>query len=215
MFRGVVAHKFYKVIARKPCFGFGAYELMRKSRACLTFCLLLSLLFFSNWLIRVCYGPTALSFGLSAEPLSVTIAVGGSGQSTLNVSAKGNPAVLPADLSTSSIGGVTTDLNPQQVTFPPSEGEWYYNQSTLTISATSSAIPGVYSLTVYADFGITIRNVNITVTILGSDYGNTVVGGHIAPNDKSTIAAPHVTSVAIAAALMICIAAAVRKKHGC
>jgi hypothetical protein len=180
----------------------------------LTFCFFLLLLLFSSWLIRVCYAPVAVSFGLSAEPLSVTIAVGGSGQSTINVSAEGNMGYVPVDLSASSIGGVTTNFNPQQVTIPPSGGEWHYNQSTLTISASGSATPRVYTLTVYANFGVGTPNVNITLTILGSGYGNIIVGGYIAPDAQPTMLAPNMTLIGFVATLTVCIVVAVRKKHG-
>jgi hypothetical protein len=130
----------------------------------------------------------------------------------INVSAKGNPVNLPVDLSASSIGGVTTTYDPQQVTIPPSGGEWHYNQSTLTISAGGSATPGVYVLTVYADFGITTLNVNITLTILESSRRNTV-GGRIASDDNLMTVAPYMALIGLVATLTVCIAVAARKKH--
>jgi hypothetical protein len=118
--------------------------------------------------------------GLSANPLSVTVPVGGTGQSTINVSGKGNPAPWPVDLSASSISGVSTSFNPQQVILPPSEGEWSSVQSILTINAGISAVPGMYSLTVYADFGIPgTRSVSIALTITGDQQPDTTVGGYI------------------------------------
>jgi hypothetical protein len=154
----------------------------------------------------------AVGFGLSADPLSVTITVGGSGQSTVNVSANGNPVTLPVNLSASSISGVSTDFDPQPVNIPPSGGQWHYNLSTLTISAGGSATPGVYDLTVYADFGITIRNVTITLTILGSE-GDTVVGGEILPVDKLMVLAPRMALTGLVDVLVVCIVVVARKKR--
>jgi hypothetical protein len=117
--------------------------------------------------------------GLSADPLSVTVPVGGTGQSTINVSGKGNPAPWPVDLSASSINGVSANFNPQQVMLPPSEGEWNSNQSILTIDAGVSAVPRTYNLTVYADFGDITRSVSIALTITGDQQPDTTVGGYI------------------------------------
>jgi len=128
---------------------------------------------------RLCYAPVAIGTGLSANPLSVTVPVGGTGQSTINVSGKGNPAPWPVDLSASSINGVSTNFNPQQVILPPSQGEWNSNQSILTINAGIFAVPGTYNLTVYADFGIITRNVSIALTITDDQQLNITVGGYI------------------------------------
>ena len=128
---------------------------------------------------RPCYAPVAIGTGLSADPLSVTVPVGGTGQSTINVSGKGNPAPWPVDLSASSISGVFTNFDPQQVTLPPSEGEWNSNQSILTIGAGVFAVPGTYNLTVYADFGVVTLNVSIALTITGDQQPDTIVGGYI------------------------------------
>jgi hypothetical protein len=160
----------------------------------------------------VSYAPIALSFGLSAEPLSVSVNVGGSVESLINVSAKGNPVDLPVDLSASSVAGVTTTFDPQQVIMPPSVGEWHSNQSTLIISAGGSAISGVYVLTVYADFGLETLNVNITLTILETGGRNTV-GGRIASDDNPLDMAPYIALTGAIAAATVCIALGVRKKH--
>jgi len=128
---------------------------------------------------RLCYAPLIISTGLTADPLSVTVPVGGTGQSTIIVLGKGNLAPWSVDFSASSISGVSTSFNPQQVILPPSGGEWNSNQSILTINAGISAVPGTYSLTVYADFGVFTRNVGIALTITGDQQPDTTVGGYI------------------------------------
>lgn len=148
-------------------------------RTCLFCCILSICLLSCGYMARLCYAPVATGTGLSANPLSVTVPVGGTGQSTINVSGKGNPAPWPVDLSASSINGVSTSFNPQQVILPPSGAEWNSNQSILTINAGISAVPGTYSLTVYADFGIITRNVSIALTITGDQQPDTTVGGYI------------------------------------
>jgi hypothetical protein len=65
------------------------------------------------------------------------------------------------------------------VILPPSESGWSSVQSILTINAGISAVPGTYNLTVYADFGITTRNVSIALTITGDQPPDTTVGGYI------------------------------------
>ncbi|RLI16375.1 hypothetical protein DRO44_05280, partial [Candidatus Bathyarchaeota archaeon] len=89
--------------------------------------------------------------------------------------------------SASSITGVSTNFNPQQVIIQPSSGEWNSNQSTLTITVSHAANPGVYTLTVYADFGVIIQNVNITLTIESGGYENVTVGGHVVDSNMLEI----------------------------
>jgi len=108
----------------------------------------------------------AAGAGLSADPLSLTIPLGDSRQSIITVSGKGNPAPWPVDLSASSISGVSTLFDPEQVTIQTNGGDWHYNQSTLTINVGISAALGVVNLTVIADFGMLTRTVNITLTIV-------------------------------------------------
>lgn len=172
-----------------------------KSSFCIVYCILSVGLLFCGYLPRLCYAPIAIGVDLSADPLSVTVHVNGSGQSTINVSGKGNPAPWPVDLSAGSISGVSTDFNPQQVILPPSEGEWNSNQSILTISASGSAAPGIYDLTVYADFGVTNRNVTITLTILGSQQENITVGGYVLDSPSSELVDGRIILTAVVAVI--------------
>ena len=131
-----------------------------------------------------CLAPVAVGFDLSADPQLLEIAVGGSGQSNINVSARGNPGPLPVSLSRSSISGVSTSFDPEPVTIVPSLGEWNSNQSVLTIGVSDSATPGTYPLIVYADFGLVVRNVTITLRIVAWERDEwesdcAAVGGYI------------------------------------
>ena len=103
--------------------------------------------------MNVGYAPCVIHFVLSADPPAVTVVADGSRRSTLNVSAKGDWfSSLTAALSTSSISGAITDVDPQQVIISPSLEEWHHDHSTLTVSSNINAVPGIYTLSVYADF---------------------------------------------------------------
>lgn len=146
----------------------------------------------SCYLVQTCRAPYVISFGLSADPSSLTIPLGSSAQSLINVSAKGNPSPLTANLSASSLSEVSTSFNPQQVIIPTSfpSDEWNSNQSILAITVSHAASLGVYTLTVYADFGLVTRNATITITIEsgvpdGNGRENVTVGGYIVDSNTS------------------------------
>lgn len=171
------------------------------------------LLFFSCF--TCVYAPVGVGAGVTANPLSLTIGLGGSGQSVITVSGKGNPSPWPVDLSASSISGVSTGFDPQQVIIPPSEGgEWNNNQSTLTISVSSSATPGVYNLTVYADFDpFGTLNVNITLTILSSEYESVVVGGYVLDSNPLETVIAWITSTVMMTVIIAVTTSARGKTH--
>lgn len=162
---------------------------------CFVFTVMLFLNVFAN---AATGGKIVVGTDLSSDPLSLTIALGGSSQSNVTVSGKGNPAPWPVDLSASSIGGVSTDFDPAHVIVPtgPPE-EWHHNHSLLTISVSDAATPGVYNLTIYADFGSPERALNITLTIQERHGGDgeimrletTPVGGIIASENEHSIPA--------------------------
>jgi len=166
----------------------------KRSHVYLAICFFSAVLVISCYLVQTCKAPYVIGFGLSADPSSLTIPLGNSAQSLINVSAKGNHAPLTVNLSASSLSGISTNFNPQQVTIPtsyPSE-EWNSNQSTLTITVSHTATPGVYTLTVYADFGLVTRNVTITLTIESGtfesdEHENVTVGGYIVDSNTSEI----------------------------
>jgi len=164
----------------------------------LALCILSTVSLFFSCLVNVSYaGVVAGGVGLSADPLSSTIALGGSGQSNITVSVKGNLGLWPVDLSASSISGVSTNFNPAHVIIPTGPEEWHHNHSILTISVGDSATPGVYNLTVHADFGILERDLNITLTIQegqhggddGDRDGSKPVGGIIVSENEPAIRA--------------------------
>lgn len=159
----------------------------KRRRISLAICLFSIIPLFSCYFVQTCNTAIAVGTSLSAEPSSFTMPLGTSAQSLINVSAKGNPAPLLVNLSASSITGVSTNFNPQQVIIQPSSGEWNSNQSTLTITVSHAANPGVYTLTVYADFGVIIQNVNITLTIESGGYENVAVGGHVVDSNMLEI----------------------------
>jgi hypothetical protein len=142
--------------------------------------------------VQTCKAPYAYGVAVSAEPSSLTIPLGNSAQSLINVSAMNNPAPWTVNLSASSISGASTNFNPQQVTIATSfpSGDWKSNQSILTITVSHAATPGAYTLTVYADFPTITRNATITLTIESGasesdEHENVTVGGYIVDSNTS------------------------------
>jgi uncharacterized membrane protein len=98
-------------------------------------------------------------FELSASPNSLTIVQGTQGNSTITSSIFNgfNSAV---SLSASGMpAGTTVSFNPQTI---PAPGQ---GSSTMTISVSSSAVPGVYNLTVEGVGGGLVRNIPFTLTV--------------------------------------------------
>jgi len=166
----------------------------KRSYISLTICLFSAISLISCYLVQTCNAPYAYGVAVSAEPSSLTIPLGNSAQSLINVSAMNNPAPWTVNLSASSLSGVSTNFNPQQVTIPTSfpSGDWKSNQSILTITVSHAANPGVYTLTVYADFPTITRNATITLTIESGasesdEHENVTVGGYVVDSNTSEI----------------------------
>lgn len=109
--------------------------------------------------------PPIPDFLLTAFPPNLTIPTGNSGQSTMIVTSVNgfteNVRFLPIlDLPT----GVTTSFNPTQIT-PPPNGQ---ANSTLTVSVDSTAIPGNYTLTVFAKGKSQTHSIDIGLEITAS-----------------------------------------------
>jgi len=192
-----------------------------KKRSCifLVICLFSTISLISCYLVQTCNAPFVIRFGLSAEPSSLTIALGSSAQSLINVSVMNNPALWTVNLSASSLSGVSTNFDPQQVTIPPSwpSGEWKSNQSILTITVSPTATPGVYTLTVYASFPSITKNATITLTIgrgaEGNNHENVTVGGYVVDSNNTPEITTEIITLMIAVIIAVPIIRYNKKPH--
>jgi uncharacterized membrane protein len=104
----------------------------------------------------------APDFDISASPTSLTIQQGDSDSSTITItSLNGFSASVDLTVTSSPITGVTTTLDPTQVT-PPADGS---ATSTLTVQVDESATTGTYTLTVTGTSGNLIHSVDIELEI--------------------------------------------------
>lgn len=111
-----------------------------------------------------------VDFSIAANPVSLSMAIGSSGQSTLTLAsingfsgtttltAQVSPTSLTAGLSPAE---PTTSLNPSAVTLSP-RGT---GSATLTVSASLLTTPGTYTVTATATSGGVSHTVMITVTV--------------------------------------------------
>ena len=103
-------------------------------------------------------------FNLTADPSSLTIPKGGSDTSNITVTSMNNFSD-PVDLSIMhEPSGVSSTLNPTQVTPPPNGTA----TSTLTVSVEPTATPGNYTITVKGKGGKMVHAVDIALEIIGS-----------------------------------------------
>ena len=106
-------------------------------------------------------GPALPGFSITASPTSLIIQQGSSDMSAITVRSIG-AFNQPVQLTVSGApSGVTTTLNPEQVT-PPPDGS---TTSTLTVSVGTTATPGTYTLTVTGTNGTITHSVDISLTI--------------------------------------------------
>jgi len=106
----------------------------------------------------------ARDFSITASPTSLTIPQGNSDTSTITVTFI-NGFNQPVQLSISGEpSGVTTTLNPEQVT-PPADSS---STSTLTVSVDTTAMPGSYTLNVTGTSDTVIRDMDITLEIVAA-----------------------------------------------
>jgi len=137
--------------------------------------------------------PTPLAdFSITAPPTLLTIQQGNSSTSVVRVTSMGGFNQL-VQLTVSGVpSGVTATLNPEQVT-PPSDGT---TNSTLTISVTTTATPGNYTLTVTGTNGTLTHSVKIPFKVTTQQS----VGGFLVWVLGAAIAA---LATAVAATLLL------------
>jgi hypothetical protein len=100
-------------------------------------------------------------FSITSSPTSLTIQKGSSGTSAITVTSM-NGFNQPVQLTKSGVpSGVTAALNPQQVT-PPAGGS---TTSTLTVSVSTTATPGSYTLTVTGTSGALTHSTYISLEV--------------------------------------------------
>jgi len=102
------------------------------------------------------------SFSLSDNPTAVTVAAGGSGQSTVTAAISGG---FNAAISLSASGlptGVTASFNPTSIAAPGS------GSSTLTLSAASGAAAGTYTITISGTGGGLTETTSVSLTVTAS-----------------------------------------------
>jgi hypothetical protein len=117
--------------------------------------------------------PPLPDFNLTASPPSLTIPKGGSDTSNITVTSISNFS-NPVSLSVLfKPPGVTTTLNPTQVT-PPQNGT---TNSTLTVSVDITATPGNYNITVMGRGGKRIHTVEVALEITESAGAGELGGG--------------------------------------
>jgi subtilase family serine protease len=116
-----------------------------------------------NTLAGTSSGP---GFSLSASPASVSIAQGGSGNSTITSTVSGgfnSPIALTASGQPS---GVTVSFNPTSITGA--------GTSTMSMTVASSTTTGTYHITVTGTSGSTVETTTLTLTVTGTNPNFTV-----------------------------------------
>lgn len=108
------------------------------------------------------FAPVAIpNFLIAASPASLTIQQGSSDTSAITITSVGGFNQLVQLTVTGEPSGVTTALNPEQVT-PPADGS---ATSTLIVSVDSTATAGSYTLTVTGTSNSLIHSVDISLEI--------------------------------------------------
>jgi hypothetical protein len=123
-------------------------------------------------------------FSLSANPASLTVAPGGSGQSTITAAITGgfNAAIA---LSAGGLpSGVTASFSPASIPAPGS------GSSTLTLSATSSAVAGGYTISITGTGGGLTETTSVALTIGSSGNTQLITDGGFESATKSGLSAP-------------------------
>jgi cardiolipin synthase A/B len=114
---------------------------------------------------------SAPNFSLSASPASLTVAQGGSGNSTITAAISGG---FDSAISLSASGlpsGVTATFNPAQIAAPGT------GTSTLTLAVSSGATAGTYSITVTGDGGGNTNTTTVSLTVTSASANLVQNGG--------------------------------------
>ncbi|WP_330294541.1 glycosyl hydrolase family 18 protein [Streptomyces sp. NBC_00503] len=109
-------------------------------------------------------GPVADDFSLSVAPGSASVAPGGSTTATVTTAVTSGNAKTVALTATGAPAGVTATLSPASVTAGGS--------AQLTVSASASAVPGTYPLTITGAAGTLTHSGTFTLTVSGPGGGS-------------------------------------------
>jgi Fe-S cluster assembly iron-binding protein IscA len=113
--------------------------------------------------------PATNDFSISANPTSLSIAQGASGNSTISTAVTSGSAGTVNLTSSVSPAGPTASLNPTSVTAGSS--------STLTVTVGSSVAAGTYTVTVTGTEGSATHSTSVTVTVTTSGGGGGITNG--------------------------------------
>jgi subtilase family serine protease len=105
-------------------------------------------------------------FSLSASPTSVTVTQGGSGNSTITSAVTGG---FNSSISLSATGqpaGVTVGFSPTSITGA--------GTSTMTLTVAASTVTGTYPITVRGTSGSTTQTATVTLTVTGTNPNFTI-----------------------------------------
>jgi len=106
--------------------------------------------------------PSIFDFSIIADPSSLNVQQGGSNTSIISITSL-TDASQPVDLiiTSPSIAGVTTTLNPLQVIPPPNKSAF----SILTVDVATTVAAGLYTITVTGTNGTLTRSTNIVLEV--------------------------------------------------
>jgi len=111
-------------------------------------------------LIAALAGGSSAGFSLSASPSSVSVAPGGSGQSTITSAVTGGFSSAIALSASGQPSGVTVSFSPSSITGA--------GTSTMTMTVASSTAPGTYAITVTGTSGSTTASTTVSLTVTGT-----------------------------------------------
>jgi subtilase family serine protease len=117
-------------------------------------------------LITALAGSSTPNFGISASPTTVSVAQGKSGTSTITTAISGGFDSSIALSATGQPTGVTATFNPTSIAAPGS------GTSTLTLAVASTTTTGTYTITVKGVGGSVTQTTTVTLTVTAAAKGN-------------------------------------------